>query len=61
MAILPPTVPMVPITALTCGQAGMDGGIHSGSTVTTTLMVATIPIFGVGIHPDLEADIPAKQ
>ena len=65
MAILPPTVLMAPITtlttALTCGRAGMDGGIHSGSTDTTTLMVPTIPISGAGIHPDLEADIPEKQ
>lgn len=64
MAILPPTVPMAPITALTCGRAGMDGGIHSGSTGTTTLMVPTIPISGAGIRPDQEADTadtPAKQ
>ena len=61
MAILPPTLPMAPITTLICGRAGTDGGIHSGSTDTTTLMVPTIPISGAGIHTDLEVDIPAKQ
>ena len=61
MVILPPTVPTAPITVPTCGRAGMDGGIHSGSTDTTTIMVLTIPISGAGIRPDTEADTPAKQ
>ncbi len=62
MVILQPTVPMGPYTALTCGRAGMDGGIHSGSTDTTTIMVLTIPIFGAGIRADPEvADTPEKQ
>ncbi len=61
MGILPPTVHMALITAPTCGRAGMDGGIHSGSTDTTTIMVLTIPISGAGIRPDLEVeDTPAK-
>lgn len=60
MVILPPTVPTAPITIPTCGRAGMDGGIHSGSMDTTTIMVLTIPISGAGIRPDPEADTPAK-
>ena len=62
MVILQPTLPMGPYTALTCGRAGMGGGIHSGSTGTTTIMVITIPISGVGIRPDLEVvDTPVIQ
>ncbi len=64
MVILPLTVPMVitvPITAPLCGRVGMDGGIHSGSTGTTIIMVLTIPISGAGIRPDPEADTPEKQ
>ncbi len=64
MVIPPLTVPMVttvPITAPLCGRAGMDGGIHSGSTDITTIMVLTIPISGAGIHPDPEAPLPAKR
>ncbi len=60
MVILLPTVPTAPITAPTCGRVGMDGGIHSGSTDTTTIMVLTIPISGAGIRPDPEADTPVK-
>jgi hypothetical protein len=56
MGTLPPTVPMAPITTPTCGRGGMDGGIHFGSTDTTTLMALTILISGAGIRTDLEAD-----
>lgn len=56
MGILPPTVHMALITAPTCGRAGMDGGIHSGSTDTTITMVLTIPISGDGIRMGQEAD-----
>ncbi len=63
--ILLPTVPTALPTALftipTCGRAGMDGGIHSGFTGTTTIIVVTIPISGAGIRPDREAGTPAKQ
>ena len=64
MVIIPLTVLMVstiPITAPFCGRAGMDCGIHSGSTGTTVIMVFTIPISGDGIRPDPEADTPEKQ
>ena len=62
MVILRPIVPMGPCTTLICGQVGMDGGIHSGSTDTTTIMVLTIPIFGDGILQALEGgDTPVKQ
>ncbi len=61
MVILPPIVPTAPITAPTCGRVGMDGGIHSGSTGTTIIMVLTILIFGAGTHPDPEVDTLEKQ
>ena len=62
MVILRPTVPLGPCTTLICGQVGMDGGIHSGFTDTTTIMALTILISGVGIPPDPEVeDTPAKQ
>ena len=62
MVILQPTVPTEIYTAPTSDRVGTDGGTHSGSTDTTAIMALTIPIFGVGIGPDLEeGDIPVKQ
>ena len=61
MGILPLMVPTVPITTPICGRVGMVGGIHSGSTGTTIIMVLTIPIFGAGTHPDPEVDTLEKQ
>ena len=61
MGILPPTVTMDLITAPTCGQVGMGGGIRSGFTGTTTTMALTIPISGAGIRPDIEVDTAEDQ
>ena len=62
MVIHQPILPMVLYTVLTSDRAGTDGGTHSGSMVTTVIMVLTIPIFGDGILQALEGgDTPVKQ